>query len=245
MSISIHSPRMGRDTDMVRAVLTGQNFNPLSPHGERRQARDRCQAWDAISIHSPRMGRDPNPENISNFARRISIHSPRMGRDFGAGVIPPLRKISIHSPRMGRDLAQDVTRGMHEFQSTLPAWGETGLAPTVTAEEMISIHSPRMGRDQRTGDNNPRVWNFNPLSPHGERPAPRSAVRRPRIFQSTLPAWGETGEKIYPVRFQLHFNPLSPHGERRRQDAHCVLRAGISIHSPRMGRDHKLFTNCL
>ena len=58
MSISIHSPRMGRD-----------------------DINKQLDYHDYISIHSPRMGRDEtytvNPKKIA----RISIHSPRMGRD--------------------------------------------------------------------------------------------------------------------------------------------------------------------
>ena len=78
-----------------------------------------------------------------------------------------------------------------QFQSTLPAWGETlqdltedqkaqdfnPLSPhgerRVTAWARyrleISIHSPRMGRDWCRPHYSAGVNNFNPLSPHGER----------------------------------------------------------------------------
>ena len=71
-----------------------------------------------------------------------------------------------------------------------------------------------MGRDGAKPTADKCHKNFNPLSPHGERPT--GVVRRGGglRFQSTLPAWGETcGAKM--------------DGEG---DA-------ISIHSPRMGRD--------
>ena len=58
----------------------------------------------------------------------------------------------------------------YEFQSTLPAWGETEAQGRVAVRGLISIHSPRMGRD---------VLCF-------------SAQLRTAAFQSTLPAWGET-----------------------------------------------------
>ena len=77
--ISIHSPRMGRDTDMVRAVLTGQNFNPLSPHGERLDLIRLHTIAINISIHSPRMGRDRMAHHGRCAGIAISIHSPRMG----------------------------------------------------------------------------------------------------------------------------------------------------------------------
>ena len=77
------------------------------------------------------------------------------------------------------------------------------------------------------------------------------------LFQSTLPAWGETQRVAYQLRLRLisihsprmgrdfqqrldagqHFNPLSPHGERHRRRGDPEGRETISIHSPRMGRD--------
>ena len=55
---------------------------------------------------------------------------------------------------------------------------------------------------------------FNPLSPHGERLRQLMTFPQTGLFQSTLPAWGETRRKV--------FRRYKPH---------------ISIHSPRMGRD--------
>ena len=34
--ISIHSPRMGRDSTLDEMEAAAMDFNPLSPHGERR-----------------------------------------------------------------------------------------------------------------------------------------------------------------------------------------------------------------
>ena len=168
-----------------------------------------------ISIHSPRMGRDQmrkkrKPE-ITSFqstlpawgetalapvparAGKISIHSPRMGRDNDVNIAGSNSDISIHSPRMGRDLGRNrLSVTVPPFQSTLPAWGETTLRRTVSI---------------RAGD-------FNPLSPHGERPgAVISCSFKPK-FQSTLPAWGETENGLCGGYDPRHFNPLSPHGER-------------------------------
>jgi len=38
-----------------------------------------------------------------------------------------------------------------------------------------------------------------------------------------------------------HFNPLSPHGERLSLVKNASKASDISIHSPRMGRDHSIF----
>ena len=126
--------------------------------------------------------------------------------------------ISIHSPRMGRDVRYTLPASVAlSFQSTLPAWGETDRRNQDASTRTISIHSPRMGRDNpRNNREVRRSSNFNPLSPHGERLTSGTLTFTKLGFQSTLPAWGETRES------------------RRRH-----ARWRISIHSPRMGRDHR------
>ena len=61
------------------------------------------------------------------------------------------------------------------------------------------------------------------------------------IFQSTLPAWGET----YFILLLRFFFVISIHSPRMGRDHHTSYAAGyvsrISIHSPRMGRDDLLF----
>ena len=103
------------------------NFNPLSPHGERQHQLLTKRLEHSISIHSPRMGRDLAQRGVRQLTSEISIHSPRMGRDAtGISWGLELGQISIHSPRMGRDYesySKLITYSI--FQSTLPAWGET------------------------------------------------------------------------------------------------------------------------
>ena len=74
------------------------------------------------------------------------------------------------SPHGERHSAEKNKELIVEFQSTLPAWGETPPSTRSRRPVRISIHSPRMGRDQRTPEMAPRPNHFNPLSPHGERP---------------------------------------------------------------------------
>ena len=108
------------------------------------------------------------------------------------GCRAEVARISIHSPRMGRDVPEQ--------------------GPRLRAR--ISIHSPRMGRDQAASRDRAYGADFNPLSPHGERHENSGGVCRLTLFQSTLPAWGET-VTITALRANIY----------------------ISIHSPRMGRD--------
>ncbi len=78
--ISIHSPRVGRDAAHHRHKMTPDNFNPLSPCGERLWAD--CGYDTAIRFQStlPVWGETTDTGNFY-YAKIISIHSPRVGRD--------------------------------------------------------------------------------------------------------------------------------------------------------------------
>ena len=56
--------------------------------------------------------------------------------------------------------------------------------------------------------------NFNPRSPHGERPLNAYGITETKAFQSTLPARGATYRAKTTAARMKHFNPRSPHGER-------------------------------
>ena len=155
--ISIHSPRMGRD-HWIRAWL------PLDY---------------SISIHSPRMGRDRKTEEQRERKHMISIHSPRMGRDVGGAAHPPqFLHFNPLSPHGERPSSKMIVLTIVPFQSTLPAWGETGLICPMLWVGQISIHSPRMGRDLPAVGNGVPRKHFNPLSPHGERQRIRPCARQ-------------------------------------------------------------------
>ena len=85
------------------------------------------------------------------------------------------RRISIHAPRMGSDMSKCLHRASSvSFQSTLP-------------------HGERSDIAIKAVDN----MDFNPRSPHGERPFKRPIIIPCSTFQSTPPAWGATTPSIY------------------------------------------------
>ena len=169
----------------------------------------------AISIHAPRTGSDDFLV-IFRVACCISIHAPRTGSD--AGVSADLRsehnfnprsphgerqcslpqplgafQISIHAPRTGSDLETTSDWCQIEvFQSTLPARGATAIACLTDTLANFNPRSPHGERPNCTSWGCYLQHNFNPRSPHGE-----------RLFSDA-----------FDVRLQ-HFNPRSPHGERR------------------------------
>ena len=192
------------------------NFNPRSPHGERRQLLDFRDVILIISIHAPRTGSDCWEHTIHFIPRDFNPRSPHgerprhflslmAGVEFQStlparGATPNYRHnhidcdISIHAPRTGSDTKPSTVPRCHcRFQSTLPARGAT----------CIRWGAPLF------------VAHFNPRSPHGERPIVTPAAAAQYQFQSTLPARGAT---------------LPDDGERLR---HGV----ISIHAPRTGSD--------
>ena len=152
----------------------------------------------------------------------------------------PIILISIHSPRMGRDPHPDAGKG----------------------RPRISIHSPRMGRDMAGRSRPPLPGDFNPLSPHRERPCNSGLTPTSYPISIHSPRMGRDSIGPRPPQKRNNFNPLSPHGERTvlvpvlpphsrfqstlpawgetRKRAVCMaLGQSISIHSPRMGRDGK------
>ena len=127
-----------------------------------------------ISIHSPHMGRDPYRNvNVQYTGLNFNPLSPH-------GERPILRQdgrlnfdFNPLSPHGERQKVMAWWLQGQQFQSTLPAWGETQPFFIFKNYITISIHSPRMGRD---------VAGFELLQ-----------YRYP--FQSTLPAWGETNPR--------------------------------------------------
>ena len=170
--ISIHSLRMEGDTPYSRTVRRPPHFNPLPPHGGRLAAYLYMDKENRISIHSLRMEGDrccqqrffrttyfnPLPPHggrrtaarTKNERRHFNPLPPHGGRLNSTHFSGRQKKISIHSLRMEGDavyFADPVA--IEEFQSTPSAWRETQARP---ARSCQALH-------------------FNPLPPHGGRPA--------------------------------------------------------------------------
>ena len=193
LNISIHAPRTGSDQAAVVALTGNGDFNPRSPHGERRWNIGRRNNVRDISIHAPRTGSDVKVA-FPPLTIKISIHAPRTGSDAQFCSTTRDRSISIHAPRTGSDRPPRPALAIPtKFQSTLPARGATAFP--CPASRAYS--------------------NFNPRSPHGERPG-----------------------RCNSFHYTSHFNPRSPHGERHTIHVGDAVLA-ISIHAPRTGSDTK------
>ena len=141
-------------------------------------------------------------------------------------------------PARGATISKESARKFMRISTHAPRTGSDCI-PTeeMTDPDGISTHAPRTGSDQAASRILLGAQNFNPRSPHGERPrrcadyrvvfristhAPRTgsdvsaatadAVKR--TFQPTLPARGATQASFFVGRGDYDFNPRSPHGER-------------------------------
>ncbi len=147
------------------------------------------------------------------------------------------------------------------FQSTLPSQGATQTAIPVSLHHVISIHAPLTGSDPNnsivascphisihaplTGSDRSCTFihcfnsNFNPRSPHRERPHPSNSTAASSIFQSTLPSQGATfsGTEHHTVRSISIHAPLTG-SDYDKQAEQCV--SYISIHAPLTGSDGKV-----
>ena len=124
----------------------------------------------------------------------------------------------------------------------------------------ISIHAPCTGSDYVEPSGLAVHTNFNPRSPHGERPAgsppamvsasyfnPRSphgerhssapANTSPPGISIHAPRTGSDESPMIQVMVVAHFNPRSPHGERLARRSYKGFSPDISIHAPRTGSD--------
>ena len=167
-AISTHAPRTGSDGIAKAMAEQWVDFNPRSPHGERRN----CDGFRprAYRFQSTLPARGATQQlHAGHPQRTISIHAPRTGSDLrkGPGLLPAARFQST-LPARGATMRRTSGGRLHLFQSTLPARGATrnqcfrGLrmvfqstlpargatnAPSCVENvpKLISIHAPRTG----------------------------------------------------------------------------------------------------
>ena len=238
--ISIHAPRTGSDVEVLCHSRRFQHFNPRSPHGERLRGQLRRGCADAdFNPRSPHGERQKRRTAQSGDAGNFNPRSPHGERQMTTGLRASTFEFQSTLPARGATCLQAAGGDGKEFQSTLPARGATQRRRHPSRRtEGISIHAPRTGSDGHGLHGNAHAGNFNPRSPHGERPSRAASGQQSQQFQSTLPARGATRHERRPrptrtlfqstlpargaticarrrARKSSNFNPRSPHGERR------------------------------
>ena len=173
--------------------LTGLNFNPRSPCGERRARRLDKGCRDYFNPRSP-CGERPECRKIRRIGGVFQSTLPVRGATSPMRRTSRRRTISIHAPRAGSDpsrIASIVCGSV--FQSTLPVRGATNRALW-----------------ERSGH-----WEFQSTLPVRGATCFSACDCRAVSFQSTLPVRGATPSRTLREGVRCYFNPRSPCGERR------------------------------
>ncbi len=250
-------PARGATRCNLRTMCVRRYFNPRSPHGERLAL---CCSRHMQLYFNPRSphGERQQPQRAEIMLGDISIHAPRTGSDVHVVDFPLDIGISIHAPRTGSDLALLPHPTFRlRFQSTLPARGATMQLSFFPTRQKISIHAPRTGSDHKSINNRfcpyisihaPRTGSdedlrtphskegdFNPRSPHGERPQQCYMMRTLILISIHAPRTGsDKYERKYGVNC-IHFNPRSPHGERLYVGSHSAAYSAFQSTLPARG----------
>ena len=235
------------------------DFNPRSPHGERRRANRFAGYITRFQSTLPARGATRGLRHKVAMLG-ISIHAPRTGSD-RAGAGSPCEGLIFQStlPARGATVLLDQkSAGWSTFQSTLPARGATKGKEEKNDNAGISIHAPRTGSDSKhrpqysderfqstlpargatrvTLREPGTASHFNPRSPHGERPISCGNEKIALTFQSTLPARGATMSRCSSSKAGRFQSTLPARGATSDR-ANSRAQPGISIHAPRTGSD--------
>ena len=258
VGISIHAPRVGRDSYARRRESRQGRFNPRAPCGARRSVgvpeefvelfQSTRPVWGATNttclgccfpkFQSTRLvwGATTVVSGV-HYATDVSIHAPRVGRDTARATSATQRRVSIHAPHAGRD---KMRKAFHKLLT-------------------LSIHAPHAGRDHHSS-----CIMVLPSPFHSTRPMRGATLGVSRsAYQNYVSIHApRVGRDIVIIDF-LHnsasFNPRAPCGARplvRRsrngavefQSTRPVWGATrlflvlfrypcVSIHAPRVGRD--------
>ena len=209
-------PSQGATLSAPAMLYSGCDFNPRSPHRERLRV-----LLNTVKIHrfqstlpsqGATIGRCPCCGDIL-----ISIHAPLTGSDIALSWYSiGIKLFQSTLPSQGATVTLYVPARLLLFQSTLPSQGATEISSTVSPSAILFQSTlPSQGATGDAAGGTCKVQDFNPRSPHRERPG---AVCRQRLFSGISIHAPLTGSDVMntPVRnAPAYFNPRSPHRERQ------------------------------
>ena len=149
VTISTHAPRTGSDTTTPEERALDSNFNPRSPHGERRAALVPCAVCQAFQPTLPARGAT-RPAVVLMLGCVFQPTLPARGATLSAASATCTDAISTHAPRTGSDKC------------------------ATPAPPVCIYFNPRSPHGERPSSHRScwkRRRDFNPRSPHGERRA--------------------------------------------------------------------------
>ena len=167
--VSIHAPRVGRDSIYRHASPRSKRFNPRAPCGARQRTitetdgtlkfQSTRPVWGA-TIYSAATKRD----------QAFQSTRPVWGATVGHVGIVSGRDVSIHAPRVGRDQQGGCQHGyVFSFNPRAPCGARPCLASSLYTSCSFNPRAPCGARHPEVGreGQDPR---FNPRAPCGARP---------------------------------------------------------------------------
>ena len=124
-TISIHAPRTGSDKSSTAHGGGSPDFNPRSPHGERRFPGDPNGSAAEFQSTLPARGATVPASSAVSTTNYFNPRSPHGERPRVRDAPTRAVVISIHAPRTGSDCTRCEECQDAAFQSTLPARGAT------------------------------------------------------------------------------------------------------------------------
>ena len=176
-----------------RPGVRASDFNPRSPHGERRQRPARASSRQQFQSTLPARGATYRDATRTD-ERRISIHAPRTGSDTCKTTYTRNKDISIHAPRTGSDAFPHIVQEFaNDFNPRSPHGERLEAGEWLFTVKNISIHAPRTGSDGASRDTARIQIKFQSTLPARGATAPAAfTFTSGWAFQSTLPARGAT-----------------------------------------------------
>ena len=190
---------------------SGLDFNPRSPHGERRLFSIVFVGISGISIHAPRTGSDALI--LLGLLVEVLFQStlPARGATNSYGIINNCKRISIHAPRTGSDTARPKKwRAERYFNPRSPHGERRRTATHKRRRERFQSTLPARGATPRGGDERGGGMAFQSTLPARGATAFSIVFVGISAFQSTLPARGATGEAQAFTAWVLKFQSTLP-----------------------------------
>ena len=171
-SISIHALLTESDSEKHPHRAASNDFNPRSPHGERRISG--TGMWWTAGDFNPRSPHGERPRCLLMWDYIYYYFNPRSPHGERQDPILPLRsRAGFQSTLSSRRATffMDIPHFPQIFQSTLSSRRATDPWFLRMKEEFISIHALLTESDRHIRcHKNTSLIDFNPRSPHGERP---------------------------------------------------------------------------
>ena len=165
-------PARGATRVFLALTIPKIDFNPRSPHGERLCCPSFTPKDEQFQPTLPARGATLPYSSSRRFAIHFNPRSPHGERpETGYPFVVSTKDFNPRSPHGERRVKLSSMQIDEEISTHAPRTGSDVLVrPPDGQHEEISTHAPRTGSDAQRIFPVPSRNNFNPRSPHGERP---------------------------------------------------------------------------